>query len=37
MDDEVNTTIVRRYIEEWANEGNEAALNDVVAPDWVSQ
>ena len=36
MTDEVNTTIVRRYIEEWANEGNEAALHDVIAPDWVS-
>ena len=36
MTDEVNTAVVRRYIEEWANEGNEAALHDVVAPDWVS-
>ena len=32
----VNTATVRRYIEEWANEGNEAALNDVIAADWVS-
>jgi predicted ester cyclase len=31
-----NMAIVRRYIEEWANEGNEAALHDVVALDWVS-
>jgi predicted ester cyclase len=36
MTNEVNTAIVRRYIEEWANEGNEAALYDAVAPDWVS-
>ena len=36
MADEVNTKIVRRYIEAWANEGNEAALHDVIAPDWVS-
>ena len=36
MTDEGNTTIVRRYIEEWANEGNEAALHDVIAPDWLS-
>ena len=32
----MNTAIVRWYIEEWANEGYEAALPDVVAPDWVS-
>ena len=32
----MNTSIVRRYIDEWANEGNEAALHDVIAPDWVS-
>ena len=37
MSAEANTTIVRRYIEEWANEGNEATLNDVIAPDWVSR
>ena len=36
MSTEANTAVVRRYIAEWANEGNEAALNDVVAPDWVS-
>jgi predicted ester cyclase len=36
MTDEVNTAIVRCYIEEWANEENEAALHDVIAPDWVS-
>jgi steroid delta-isomerase-like uncharacterized protein len=36
MSAEVNTATVRRYIEEWANEGNEAALNDVIAADWVS-
>ncbi len=36
MSTEANTAVVRRYIVEWANEGNEAALNDVVAPDWVS-
>ena len=33
---DVNIATVRRYIEEWANEGNEAALNDVIAADWVS-
>jgi predicted ester cyclase len=32
-----NTAIVRRYIEEWSNEGNEAALHDVIAPDWISR
>ncbi len=37
MSAEANTTIVRRYIEEWANEGNEATLNDIIAPDWVSR
>jgi predicted ester cyclase len=36
MTDGVNTAIVRRYIEEWANEGNEATLNEVIAPDWLS-
>jgi predicted ester cyclase len=36
MSTEANAAVVRRYIAEWANEGNEAALNDVVAPDWVS-
>ena len=36
MSTEENTAIVRRYIEEWSNEGNEAALNDVIAADWVS-
>lgn len=37
MSVEANTAVVRRYIEEWANEGIEAALHDVVAPDWVSR
>lgn len=36
MTAEANMAVVRRYIEEWANEGDEAALRDVVAPDWVS-
>lgn len=36
MSAEANKAIVRRYIEEWANEGNEAALNEVIAPNWVS-
>ncbi len=36
MSAEVNVATVRRYIEEWANEGNEAALNDVIGADWIS-
>ena len=36
MSAEVNMATVRRYIEEWANEGKEAALNAVIAADWVS-
>jgi predicted ester cyclase len=36
MSAEANKAAVRRYIEEWANEGNEVALHDVIAPDWVS-
>jgi hypothetical protein len=36
MSVEVNKALVRRYIAEWANERNEAALHDVIAPDWVS-
>ena len=36
MTSEVNMVIVRRYIEEWANAGNEATLHEVIAPDWVS-
>ncbi len=35
-DDGVSIAIVRRYIEEWANEGNEATLNEVIAPGWLS-
>ncbi len=36
MATEANLAIVRRYIEAWANEGDEAALHDVIAPDWIS-
>ena len=36
MTAEANTAVVRRYIAEWANVGNEAALHDVIASDWVS-
>ncbi len=36
MSIEMNTATVRRYIEEWANAGNEAALHAVIAADWVS-
>ncbi len=34
MPAEANKEIVRRYIEEWANEGNETTLYEVIAPDW---
>ncbi len=36
MSSETNIAIVRRYIEEWVNQGDEAALHAVVAPDWRS-
>ncbi len=34
MSAEANMAVVRRYIEGWANEGDEAALAAVIAPDW---
>ena len=36
MSTEANMAVVRRYIEEWANEGDEAALRAVIAPEWGS-
>ncbi len=34
MSAEANMAVVRRYIEGWANEGDEAALAAVIAPEW---
>lgn len=36
MSPEENKAVVRRYIEEWSNRGNETVLAEVIAPDWGS-
>lgn len=36
MSIETNIAVVRRYIEGWANQGDEATLHAVIAPDWGS-